>query len=82
MREEKKENEQYSFIHSKRDKQQRISAIFNKLDKRNSLMKRTVLEAWNVKAKVMSIKTILEPLRNRPKKKKKKKLNKKEDKED
>ena len=47
--------------------------LFNKLDKVLSQIKKTVLEAWNVKAKVMSIKTILIPLKNNKKKKKKKK---------
>ena len=72
LKEEKKENEKYRLIQKQRDKQERIFAIFNKLDKRISQIKRTVLEAWNVKAKVMSIKTILQPLKNKPKKKKKK----------
>ena len=72
LKEEKKENEKYRLIQSQRNKQERIFAIFNKLDKRISQIKRTVLEAWNVKAKVMSIKTILQPIKNKPKKKKKK----------
>ena len=72
LKEEKIENAKYRYIQLQRDKQQRIAAIFNKLDKKISQIKRTVLEAWNMKAKVMSIKTILQPLNNKTKKKKKK----------
>ena len=72
IKEEKKENAKYRLIQLKRDKQQRIASLFNKLDKKISQIKRTVIEAWNMKAKVMSIKTILKPLKYKPKKKKKK----------
>ena len=72
MKEEKIENEKYKHIQSQRDRQERIASIFNKLDKKISLILKTALEAWNVKAKVMSIKTILIPLKNKTKKKKKK----------
>jgi hypothetical protein len=72
IKEEKIENEKYRHIQSQRDRQERIASLFNKLDKKISLIKKTALEAWNVKAKVMSIKTILLPLKNKTKKKKKK----------
>ena len=72
LKEEKKENAKYRLIQLQRDKQQRIASLFNKLDKKYSKLKRTVIEAWNMKAKVMSIKTILQPLKNKTKKKKKK----------
>ena len=72
IKEEKKENAKYRLIQLKRDKQQRIASLFNKLDKKISHIKRTVIEAWNMKAKVISIKTILKPLKYKPKKKKKK----------
>ena len=79
IKEEKKENAKYRLIQLQRDKQQRIASIFNKLDKKISQIKRTVIEAWNVKAKVMSIKTILNPIKNKTKKKKKKSKKKVED---
>ena len=72
IKEEKEENEKYKHIQSQRNREEIIASIFNKLDKKISLIKKTVLEAWNVKAKVMSIKTILLPLKNKTKKKKKK----------
>ena len=72
IKEEKKENAKYRLIQLQRDKQQRLASLFNKLDKKISQIKRIVIEAWNMKAKVMSIKTILKPLKNKPKKKKKK----------
>jgi len=81
IKEEKKENAKYKIIQSYRDKQQRIASLFNKLDKKLSFIKRNVLNAWNVKCKVMAIKMILLPLKNsnKHKKKKKKKLNKNEE---
>ena len=78
IKEEKIENEKYRHIQSQRDRQERIASIFNKMDKKISLIKKTALEAWNVKAKVMSIKTILIPLKNKTKTKKKKKKPKSE----
>ena len=81
IKEEKKENAKYRIIQLQRDKQQRIASIFNKLDKKISQIKRTVLEAWNVKAKVMSIKTILNPIKNKTKKKKIKTKKKEDNKE-
>ena len=72
IKEEKKENAKYRLIQLQRDKQQRIAAIFNKLDRKYTQIKRTVFEAWNVKAKVMTIKTILKPIKHKLKKKKKK----------
>ena len=72
IKEEKIENEKYRHIQSQRDRQERIASLFNKKDKKISLIKKTALEAWNVKAKVMSIKTILLPLKSKTKKKKKK----------
>ena len=78
IKEEKIENEKYRHIQSQRDRQERIASIFNKMDKKISLIKKTALEAWNVKTKVMSIKTILIPLKNKTKTKKKKKKPKSE----
>ena len=72
IKEEKIENAKYHLIQLQRNKQQRLASLFNKLDRKISQIKRTVIEAWNMKAKVMSIKTILKPLKNKPKKKKKK----------
>ena len=80
IKEEIRENAKYKIIQSYRDKEQRIAAIFNKLDKKLSFIKRNALNAWNVKSKVMAIKLILLPL-NKHKKKKKKKSNKKEEEE-
>ena len=71
LKDEKKENAKYRLIQLQRDKQERIASLFNKLDKKYAQLKRTVIKAWNMKAKVMSIKSILQPLKKTKKKKKK-----------